>query len=357
MPRTRVETRARARALQALYAWDMRGDASTSSASRTQVWDDLAVPPTSARSPRPLVRRRRAAAARSSTPSSPTSRPTGASSASARSSAACCGSAAAELDHRRDAAARRDPGGGARSPSDTAAREREVRQRRARRARAPHGADVVRLLVVNWQDRENPQAGGAEIHLHEIFGRLAAHGHEVTLLCGGWPGCPPRATLDGIDVYRVGTRHTFPFLARRHFRAHLARPGFDLLVEDINKVPLYTPRWGGRRVVALVPHLFGGTAFQELRRAARRRGVARPSGRSGACIAACRSRRSARARPTISRARGIPRAVGRGDLSRRRHGRLHARCAASAPRRPSSRTSAGSSGTRACISSFARSPR
>jgi len=47
----------------------------------------------------------------------------------------------------------------------------------------------VRLLLVNWQDRDNPQAGGAEIHLHEIFGRLAARGHEVTLLCGGWPGC------------------------------------------------------------------------------------------------------------------------------------------------------------------------
>ena len=29
-------------------------------------------------------------------------------------------------------------------------------------------------------------------------------------------------------------------------------------------MPLFTPRWGARRVVALVPHLFGGTAFQEL---------------------------------------------------------------------------------------------
>ena len=36
------------------------------------------------------------------------------------------------------------------------------------------------------------------------------------------------------------------------------------MVEDVNKVPLYTPRWGGPPVVALVPHLFGGTAFQEL---------------------------------------------------------------------------------------------
>ena len=122
----------------------------------------------------------------------------------------------------------------------------------------------MRLLVVNWQDRENPLAGGAEIHLHEIFGRLAAQGNQITLLCGGWPGCPPRATLDGMEVIRVGTRYTFPLLAHGFFRRELASRRFDLLVEDINKVPLYTPRWGGPPVVALVPHLFGGTAFQEL---------------------------------------------------------------------------------------------
>jgi len=43
----------------------------------------------------------------------------------------------------------------------------------------------LRVLVVNWQDRENPQGGGAETHLHEIFGRIAARGHEVTLLVSG----------------------------------------------------------------------------------------------------------------------------------------------------------------------------
>jgi glycosyltransferase involved in cell wall biosynthesis len=121
----------------------------------------------------------------------------------------------------------------------------------------------VRLLLVNWQDRDNPQAGGAEIHLHEIFGRLAGRGHAVSLLCGGWPGCEPSTRLDDIHVIRVGTRYTFPFLARKHFQRELAGAQFDLLVEDVNKVPLYTPRWGGPSVVALVPHLFGSTAFQE----------------------------------------------------------------------------------------------
>lgn len=123
---------------------------------------------------------------------------------------------------------------------------------------------AVRIAVVNWQCRENPLAGGAEIHLHEIFGRLAAKGHEVVLLCGGWPGCPPRATLDGIEVHRVGTRQSWPFLARGYWHRVLEPRGFDVVVEDINKVPLYTTTWRTPKLVGLVPHLFGGTAFQEL---------------------------------------------------------------------------------------------
>src|SRR5438309_8517390 len=44
MPRTRVETRARARVLQALYAWDLRGDQQLERVA-TQIWDDLSVAP------------------------------------------------------------------------------------------------------------------------------------------------------------------------------------------------------------------------------------------------------------------------------------------------------------------------
>jgi N utilization substance protein B len=44
MSRTRVETRARARALQALYAWDLRPGAKLEQVA-TQIWDDLSVEP------------------------------------------------------------------------------------------------------------------------------------------------------------------------------------------------------------------------------------------------------------------------------------------------------------------------
>jgi N utilization substance protein B len=44
MRRRRTETRARARALQALYAWDMRRGALLDDVA-TRIWDDLCVPP------------------------------------------------------------------------------------------------------------------------------------------------------------------------------------------------------------------------------------------------------------------------------------------------------------------------
>jgi glycosyltransferase involved in cell wall biosynthesis len=122
----------------------------------------------------------------------------------------------------------------------------------------------VRVLLVNWQDIENPQGGGAEIHLHQIFGRLAHRGHEITLLCGGWLGAARRARIDGMDIHRVGTRASFGVVARSFFRRNLAHQPWDIIVEDINKVPLYTPLWSGNRTAALVPHLFGATAFLEL---------------------------------------------------------------------------------------------
>ncbi len=123
----------------------------------------------------------------------------------------------------------------------------------------------MKLVAVNWQDLENPLGGGAETHLHEILERLASYGHEVVLLCGGWPGCPPRVTRKGVEIHRVGTRQTFAVLARTYWERHLAARNFDALYEDINKMPLFTTRWSGpQRVVVVVPHLFGAAAFQEL---------------------------------------------------------------------------------------------
>ncbi len=121
----------------------------------------------------------------------------------------------------------------------------------------------MNILLVNWQDPRNPQAGGAEIHLREIFRRLSARGHRITWLASGWRGSPDRDLIDGIEIRRVGGRYTFGVHAHRTAGALLATERFDLLVEALNKVPVFTPLWAPVPTVLLVHHLFGTTAFRE----------------------------------------------------------------------------------------------
>jgi glycosyltransferase involved in cell wall biosynthesis len=122
----------------------------------------------------------------------------------------------------------------------------------------------VKILVVNWQDWTHPEAGGAEIHLRETFRRLVDRGHRVDLLCVAHPDAPAAERLAGINVIRRGhARATFNFTVPRVWRSVLSRNDYDVVVDDLNKVPFYTPLYVQAPVVALVHHLFGATIFQE----------------------------------------------------------------------------------------------
>src|SRR5207253_1138291 len=71
------------------------------------------------------------------------------------------------------------------------------------------------------------------------------------------------AELDGMHVRRLGGRHTFALEARPAVRRLLAANRYDVVVEDINKLPLFLVGLTDRPFCALVPHLFGATAFRE----------------------------------------------------------------------------------------------
>lgn len=121
----------------------------------------------------------------------------------------------------------------------------------------------MNLLVVNWQDLRNPQAGGAEIHLFELCRRLAARGHRIRLVCSGFAGGRAVETYDGIEVHRSGGRHSFTLTAPGAIRRAARAEPPDVVIDDVNKLPLYAPLHTSRPVYAIVPHLFGTTAFQE----------------------------------------------------------------------------------------------
>jgi glycosyltransferase involved in cell wall biosynthesis len=122
----------------------------------------------------------------------------------------------------------------------------------------------LKILVVNWQDWTHPRAGGAEFHLREVFRRIAARGHRVDLLCTAFEGAASEERLDGINVIRRGgTYPLFNYVVPNVWRRVLRRHDYDVVVDDLNKVPFVTPLYVDRPVVALVHHLFGETIFQE----------------------------------------------------------------------------------------------
>lgn len=122
----------------------------------------------------------------------------------------------------------------------------------------------MKILALNWNDLRNPYSGGAEVHLEELLRRLVTYGHEVTLFCSGWTDCLPEEMIEGVRVIRRGNRFNFNLVAPFHLRSLVNRQRFDLLIEDINKIPFYTPLYLDLKTLVVIPHLFATTVFQEI---------------------------------------------------------------------------------------------
>jgi glycosyltransferase involved in cell wall biosynthesis/O-antigen/teichoic acid export membrane protein len=107
------------------------------------------------------------------------------------------------------------------------------------------GRDYARVLVVNWRDLENPEAGGAEVFTHEVAKQWVAQGKEVTLLASGFRGAPATAELDGVRVHRLGRLRTGSYHALVQ-RELIRLRDFDVVVESINTLAFLTPLWRRR---------------------------------------------------------------------------------------------------------------
>jgi len=123
----------------------------------------------------------------------------------------------------------------------------------------------MRLLFLNWRDPVNPLAGGAEAHIWQLGAHLAEAGYRFSAICCGFPGAAPRERVGAIEVHRCGSEKTYPvFLPACALRvAEEFRP--DVVIEFLNKLPLYSPCYLKQPVICFVHHLFGSAADLEAR--------------------------------------------------------------------------------------------
>lgn len=122
----------------------------------------------------------------------------------------------------------------------------------------------MKILILNWQDIKNPLSGGAEVHLHEIFSRVVKLGHEVTLFCSSFNGAKSEETIDGIKVIREGGRYLFNFRVLYRYIMRFRKGKFDLVIDDMNKIPFFTPLYVRKPLFFIIHHIFNKSIFLEV---------------------------------------------------------------------------------------------
>jgi hypothetical protein len=122
----------------------------------------------------------------------------------------------------------------------------------------------MNILILNWRCWKHPWAGGAEKYLHEISKRLVKSGHKVTWFVSSWAGLKETEVLDGIDLIRKGGRFSVYIHAFITYITELRSGNFDVIVDDINGVPFFTPLFVRKRKIAIIHHLVKGIFFKEL---------------------------------------------------------------------------------------------
>ncbi len=121
----------------------------------------------------------------------------------------------------------------------------------------------MRILVFNWRDIKNPQAGGAELLTHELAKRWKKHGHTVTLFTSGFSGAKADDAIDGVTVIRRGRWWSVHGLAFFYYLLHF-RSLVDVVVDEVHWYPFFSVLYARHKTVLLACEVANRLFFQLL---------------------------------------------------------------------------------------------
>ncbi|MCL4384852.1 MAG: glycosyltransferase family 4 protein [Cyanobacteria bacterium] len=113
----------------------------------------------------------------------------------------------------------------------------------------------MNILIFTWRDIKNPCAGGAEIFTHEICKRLICKGHNITLFTSKFSGCLSEEIIDGVRLIRYGSKYSVYFKAKNFYKKFLEKENYDLIIDQINTIPFFTPTFVDKRIISLIYQL------------------------------------------------------------------------------------------------------
>ncbi len=85
----------------------------------------------------------------------------------------------------------------------------------------------------------------------EIARRLVKAGSSVEWFAASFPGAPAEEALDGVRIVRAGRQWTVHWQAFKRYRTSI-RGRFDLVIDEVNTMPFFTPLWAGIPRIMLI---------------------------------------------------------------------------------------------------------
>ncbi len=110
----------------------------------------------------------------------------------------------------------------------------------------------MNILIYSWRDMRHPQAGGAEVCLHEQSRFWLERGARIQWISSHFSGAPHHETIEGIEIFRCGGKYSVYLNA--FFKSSRCRTP-DIIIDAENGIPFFTPIYAKVPVVLLIHHM------------------------------------------------------------------------------------------------------
>lgn len=102
-------------------------------------------------------------------------------------------------------------------------------------------SNKITILSLSWRDITSPNAGGAEVHTHEMLRRADKSKFRIYHLSTRTEGQLESEIIDGVIYLRHGNVSTVIFAAVRFYL--LNRQNIDFVIDQCNTHRFFTPLW------------------------------------------------------------------------------------------------------------------
>ncbi len=110
----------------------------------------------------------------------------------------------------------------------------------------------MNILILSWRGPKHPNAGGAEIVIHEYSKGWINEGHKVTLFTSFYKGAKEFETIDGIEIIRRGDQIIDVQLKAFWWYLFENKTKFDLVIDNFHGIPFFTPLYIRIKKLAMI---------------------------------------------------------------------------------------------------------